>query len=216
MPSCKCGSPKSAKSELCGDCAKTDVTPKKASVTRKAPLHRRLKDAVSPETVERALLAYAVMGSKQRAAEYLGTLGIQVVPNTIETWATSTFADRYGEICDQNDDRISKVTAAEMQNNIRGMNDLVTDYIGRMKESAHTIKPSDLPSALRNVAVAQGVTHDKVNIIRGRPSSIVEHRSIDDILRKLSGFKVATVIDSTAIELPESSDEPEANPEKAP
>ena len=158
----------------------------------------------------------ATTGSATRAEEYLANTSTPVSRTAIARWARVDHADRYAEICDKEDDRISRVTAAEVQDNIRTATQVQTLYLDRMLETADRLRPEDLPSAFRNVAVGQGVNHDKVNIIRGRPSSIVEHRSIDDILRKLSGFKVATVIDSTATEIPEQlGSEDDSIPQKA-
>jgi hypothetical protein len=61
-------------------------------------------------------------------------------------------------------------------------------------------KARDPAAVLRNVATAQGITVSKILELSGRPTSIVEHRSAQDIVARLASL--GAVVDSTARELP--------------
>lgn len=65
------------------------------------------------------------------------------------------------------------------------------------------IPARDLPGALRNITTAEAISIDKVLALSGRPTSIVEHRSAAELVRKLAAM--GAVVDGTAAEIPAES-----------
>ncbi|MBA2707673.1 MAG: hypothetical protein H0U59_07710 [Gemmatimonadaceae bacterium] len=154
------------------------------------------------ETVERALHALALTGSAPRASKYLADKGIELGSSTILRWARDTHAERYADIAHQEDERISKLVAAEVQENIRLNTQVQGKLLQRLDETAHTLEGKGASAAYRDLAVGQAVSSDKiVNPIRGRASTIVEHRSVGDLIRRLQALKAVEVIEGTATEI---------------
>jgi hypothetical protein len=55
--------------------------------------------------------------------------------------------------------------------------------------------------AARNLATSRGISTDKANLLRSRPTAIVEHRSAEEILRKWAALGVIEV-DAEEIDAP--------------
>lgn len=64
---------------------------------------------------------------------------------------------------------------------------------------AGEIPKRDLPGALRNITTSKAINVDKILALSGRPTSIVEHRSAQDLVRRLASL--GAVVDGSAVEL---------------
>lgn len=62
------------------------------------------------------------------------------------------------------------------------------------------IPERELAAALRNITVSKAVNIDKLLSLSGRPTSIVEHRSPEQLVARLAA--IGAVIDGSAEELP--------------
>jgi transposase-like protein len=64
---------------------------------------------------------------------------------------------------------------------------------------ADAIPARDLPAALRNITTAEAISVDKILALSGRPTSVVEHRSAGELVKRLAAL--GAVVDGTATEL---------------
>ena len=71
-----------------------------------------------------------------------------------------------------------------------------------MDAQADELSARDTAGALRNVSVAKAVNIGKASAIRGRPTEVVSHRSLESLRRTLVAKHPGLVVDSTAEELP--------------
>ncbi len=211
MPSPKkpcpdCGTPINPQSTRCSSCNAKHFNKSRGPIQVPSGVPSTMRPGEShssPETVERALHALALTGSGARAQRYLEDKGITTVQaSTIVKWARGKHSERYAEIAHQEDERISKLVAAEVQENIRLNTQVQGKLLKRLDETAHTLEGKGASAAYRDLAVGQAVSSDKiVNPIRGRASSIVEHRSVGDLIRRLQALKAVEVIEGTATEI---------------
>jgi hypothetical protein len=74
--------------------------------------------------------------------------------------------------------------------------------LGELAHLAPRIK--DASAAAKNLATTAAIASDKIALMEGRPTAIVEHRTADDVL---AGLKRAGFIDTTATELPDTQDD---------
>lgn len=66
----------------------------------------------------------------------------------------------------------------------------------RMADALPKLDVRDIPGAARNISTARAISVDKLQVLAGRPSSIVEHRSTAELVSQLGG-----VVDGQAEEL---------------
>lgn len=65
------------------------------------------------------------------------------------------------------------------------------------------IPAKDLPSALQRLTTAKAINIDKILVMSGRPTQVVEHRSAAELVRRLA--RLGAVIDGSAEEVTEAA-----------
>jgi hypothetical protein len=72
------------------------------------------------------------------------------------------------------------------------------------------LKPAEAASSLRNLTTSRGISTDKASALRGLPTEITEHRSVEEIFLKWErqGFLNGSdeTVDSTADEITDQKD----------
>lgn len=172
-----------------------------------------LIDAPIDDRVQLGLTALALCrGNSTDAEQMLANEGHDVPAATLRRWRTRDHVALYEEI------RANRATQVE-RTVINDARDLAIAYaeLERVAIVETTAKLAsgdvkDPSTVLRNAAVAKGVNIDKFLILDGRPTSISEHRTRDDIFKELER---EGMIDSTAEEIPPEAFRTEAHETKA-
>jgi hypothetical protein len=88
----------------------------------------------------------------------------------------------------------------------RRSQELEAEIVEKLWDSLNDLKPAELANALRNVGVSKAINLDKAQLMRGKPTEIVERRDADQLIRTLQAAGVIHV-DSDAEEIEEAQDD---------
>lgn len=146
---------------------------------------------------ERAFIGLALAGDNaQRAAEQLG-----MPASTLRDWRREHRPEY---------ERVRKELAPKLEATVVAEMYAFVIEAGRVKRLAleataqaiedGEIRGKDLPSALKSISIAEAVAVDKILVLSGRPTSVVEHRSAQEIVAELA--RRGAIVDATAVELP--------------
>ena len=159
--------------------------PLKATIKR-APARVRF----TPQERERALVAFAwAGGNSRRAAEDLANQEedpIRVNRKTIWRWATEKYPAEYERVLAEEWPQIKALTAE--RHRAVGETAMTAELKGEAYREALAegkIPPRDLAGSARNAAVSGGIHNQHSALLRGEPTERTEHRSSEEILRKL-------------------------------
>lgn len=136
--------------------------------------------------IDTALIALAFTGgSPKKASALLADKGIDIDAKTLSRWKNATHADRYAEIQQQHGPEIE-------QHLIAVSRELAVLYSEGERIAAQAtidaIERGDLkdPSgAMRNFAVARGISTDQMLKLDGRPTEIVVTGDARDLLNEI-------------------------------
>ena len=150
----------------------------------------------TPEQVETALTAIATTGSMKEAAELTG-----IPYTTVTTWRYK-YADKYERIKEKRAPEIEQAVIRNLREIMARSGNAVLLSIDKAVEQLEAGDVKDAAAYARNLATTQAIAADKMLLLDGRPTSISEHRTVDDELRELErlGF-----FDTTCEEEPPDS-----------
>lgn len=152
--------------------------------------------AYDKPTIERALAEVAYTGgSCTIASRRLRDAGLDIPRQTLEFWKTEGHTQLYAEIQAEVAPRIRERVADECES-------LAVAYAQAERDTLATFSPQDLdakdrPGAIRNLATAKAINVDKMQLLRDKPTTIVQKQDAEELLRALA-------IDTTAEDLPPS------------
>ena len=127
-----------------------------------------------------------------------------MVPHqTLALWVTSSHVGRYEHIRSEVVPRVYAKLAQEAEDLARKYAEAEQATLDRYEEELPNLKAGEVANALRNLATSRGISTDKANVLRNRPTQIVERRSSSEILRRLAEIGV---IEGTAEEIRELPD----------
>jgi hypothetical protein len=131
------------------------------------------------EQVERGLLALAELGSSRKASAETG-----IPDKTLREWRRTTHRERFDQIRTQFLPKIRERIARDAE-------DLALRYAEAEHEALDALdvtelKPADLANALPRLATARGISTDKANVMRDKPTQITEVRGGVEIINSLS------------------------------
>ena len=156
-----------------------------------------------PETIERALTAVAISGSSYKAAEKTGTPA-----RTIREWAQKN-PERLEAIKRERAPLIDQACVAHFRDIVLNASQATLKAAELEHERINTGEVRDAAASARNLATTAAIATDKIALMEGRPTAIVEHRNPDEVLKRLQAKGL--VIDSTATELDgDEADSPSA------
>jgi hypothetical protein len=150
--------------------------------------------AYAEADIERGLTALAVLGSSDKAAAHTG-----LNARSILNWRDK-HPERYAHIEANRARLIDQACVEEFRTVLQeaAATTLIAVRAERANlEAGRTREPGQ--SAL-NMAKTAATMADKIAMMEGRPTTIIEHRTTDDILRSLE--KNGYLVDSTATEQP--------------
>lgn len=147
----------------------------------------------APHDVERGLTALAITGNSLKAAEMTG-----YSDRTIREWHNK-HAARFQAIEAKRAHLIDQACIEEFRAIVLEGARATKSAIAAAHQDINNGNTRDPAATARNLATASAIAADKIAIMEGRPTSIVEHRSADDIIKRLEALGV--VVDAEAEEL---------------
>jgi hypothetical protein len=134
---------------------------------------------------EQGLVALAVCsGNSRRAARLLADRGLPIPRSTLKQWP-DLYPDQYAAVQTRILPELKARLAEEHTALAEDLMDLSREMSARLMQEYGELPVRDLPSGVRNITVASAIHTDKARDLRGDPTTVVEHRSIADIKRRL-------------------------------
>jgi hypothetical protein len=128
---------------------------------------------------------------------------------TLQAWKRDR-ADRYGEIRARVVPEIRARMAGESEDLARSYAEAERRTLKHYVENLSGMRPAEAASSLRNLTTSRGISTDKASALRGLPTEITEHRSVEEIFLKWErqGFLNSSddAIDGTAQEITDQKD----------
>jgi hypothetical protein len=156
----------------------------------------------SAEQITNGLTAVALCGGNcVQAAEQLKAAGTPIPENTLYDWRNHRHAERYREISNELAPKI-EAHVVDLQRELAtraARAALLAVDLEHKRIALGEVK--DASTSARNLATVSGIAVDKIMSLTGRPTSIIEHRNADQILRELQAFGY---VDGTAEDVPEA------------
>jgi hypothetical protein len=160
----------------------------------------------TPEDIERALTALVISGNSLRAAEMTG-----FNDRTIRLWSEK-HPDKLARIETKRAPLIDALLVDEYRRTGLQALQVTRQALDKTAQALDEGTLKDPSSAAKNAATVSGIFTDKVAVMEGRPTSIVEHRTADDVLKNLERKRF---VDSTAEDLTEEEPQTPFLPEGA-
>lgn len=145
----------------------------------------------------RAFLALALAsGNVARASEACG-----VPETTLRRWLVKDAAE-YERVRTEVAPKLEAVILNDLRGFVLEASRVKAVALQKTLEAleADAIPQRDLPGALRNITTAEAISVDKIMVLSGRPTSVVEHRSLGQLVARLAA--IGAVVDGSAEELP--------------
>ncbi len=134
---------------------------------------------------ERGLVALALCsGNSRRAAKLLADRGLPIPRSTLKQWP-DLYPDQYAGVQTRVLPELKARLAEEHTALAEDLMDLSREMAGRLMIEYTELPVRDLSSGIRNATVASAVHTDKARDLRGEATTVVEHRSIKEIERRL-------------------------------
>lgn len=154
--------------------------------------------AYAEADIERGLTALAVLGTTGAASTHTG-----IPATTIQTWKERQ-PDRWDNIVANRARLIDQACIEEFRTIVHEAAQVTLIAVRKERENLETGRTREPGQSALNMAKTAATMADKVAMMEGRPTSIVEHRNADDILRSLEAKGL--IVNSTAEELPAASE----------
>jgi hypothetical protein len=156
---------------------------------------------------ERGLVALALTsGNTRAAARTLTEQGLRVSHQTLGNWSKRNGGEEYERVRAQVLPRVRAYAAEKHMALADSMVELAGEMGKRLKLEHQDMPIRDVAGAIRNVSTAAGISTDKARDLRGDPTAVVEHRSIEDVRRALraKGWDIeGEAVDVSADESPQ-------------
>lgn len=151
--------------------------------------------------VEKAITAIAAYRTLDEAVDYLASEGITTTEAKLKVWQDTMYADRVRKRREQIAPLIEEKLASDLLGNATLASDVTALAIQKTRELLEENKIADPSRVARDLSQVGTQAVDKRLALQGRPSQIVEHRDVSEIIRALEGMKVVVPsVESTAIE----------------
>lgn len=126
--------------------------------------------------------------------------GISVPKATLVTWKNRLHRDRYHQIREEVIPKIRARAAESAMSLAEEQAEVSAQILARIKEELPEIPARDLAGALRNVETSKAINLDKHQVLTGAPTSVVEHRSLRDLIQGLEKRGVVRIQDAEVVE----------------
>lgn len=137
--------------------------------------------------IERGLTALALAGDNSpRASKLTG-----VPQKTLRNWRTA-HPERYNEIRVERAREIDQLCISEFRDIALNANRATLNAVELERKRINTGEVRDASASARNLATTAAIATDKIALMEGRPTQIVEHRGSEDIMRGLTALGIVT------------------------
>lgn len=162
---------------------------------------KRKRRTYAPTEIQSALTTLAFFGgNSQRASDETG-----VPADTLRNWRLYDQRELYREIQEREGSRLEAIAADQALEVILRSSEVEHSLLDALGLVAHDPEQSktaaELAGALQRTVTSRGISTTKRLELTGRPTSIVEHRDGNDILRALGSKIPGLVVESTAVEI---------------
>lgn len=163
----------------------------------------------SPEEITHGLTCLATNGGNAvQAAEQLAQLGLDIPSRTLYYWRSELHPDRYRDICEEIAPQIEqRVVHLQRELAVRATNAALQAVDLEHKRIALG-EVKDAAASARNLSTVAGISVDKILSLTGRPTSITEHRTPEQAMKRLKTLHPGLFVEGTAEELPAAESAP--------
>ena len=142
---------------------------------------RRSSNFTDGQITEALTVLALCSGNKRKASERTG-----ISCSTLAQWKSKQYPDEYKRIVEKELPRVYGEIAERCEDLALTESAIEEELALKLQAEMHEMKPSDVSTALRNMAVAKAVNIDKASLVRGRPTAITERRDASELLRSLA------------------------------
>jgi hypothetical protein len=139
------------------------------------------------EEQERGLRELAnCRGHREMAAQRLAERGLPIPAKTLSHWAYQVPATRarYAELRVEVEGQVHETIAHEYENLALKALEVQSELLGDLSEKRAGLTAKELATAVNATATAGGIATDKAQVLRGKPSVIVENRNPYELIGK--------------------------------
>lgn len=163
----------------------------------------------TPEQITTGLTVLALCGGDAARAEaQLAEQGTPVPKSTLKDWRETFHPERYREISHELAPRIEEQVVHLQREIATTASRAALKALALESERLDAGQVKDAAASARNLSTVAGIATDKILSLTGRPTSVIEHRTVDESLKRLE--RLGLVVDSTATELDPSDAETQA------
>jgi len=128
------------------------------------------------DAIDRGLVYLALnYGKARKASRAMKEDGLDPIPAaTLDYWKKVSHCERYEQLRQEMEQRRDLNAAERMDALVNKALDLEEKILDQTAKGIGQIAPRDLPNAYKNLAIGSGVLQDKSNIIRNKPTEIVQ------------------------------------------
>lgn len=157
----------------------------------------------TPEEVDAGLMMLAFCGGNSgEASRRLKEQGYNLSDRVLRKFRSTTYPERYAELHRTRAQEIEDVIVTKMRETALQAADVQQRALEKTVEQLDNGELRDASTAARNAAVVQGIATDKLLTLTGRPTTVVEHRDAEDVLRGLAQRFPGLIVEGTAEEDP--------------
>lgn len=169
---------------------------------QRRPATRSIRSYTEQE-IRDGLTEMALSGGNSRlASRRLKVRGLSIPHQTLQSWVSKTQLERYDEVRREVVPRVHARIAAEHEDLARLEAEAERKALEVFLSKAENMSAAEASTAGRNWAVTRGISTDKANTMRGKPTGIVEHRvTAKELWRSLSKGVPGLVVEGTAEEI---------------
>jgi transposase-like protein len=138
-------------------------------------------------TRDAGLIALIVCGNNaERASQELAENGHQIAPRTLRDWRNKHH-DRYEELRRHVAPKVMEEVADDSAALLRRLIRMENAALDRLEAEIPEMKGADAARALQQLAVSKGINTEKVLLVRGQPTQIIEETGdADQIIARLA------------------------------
>ncbi len=153
------------------------------------------EEKVPAVKIDQGLMALVLCGGRAKeAAQHVG-----VTERTLNRWKQDN-PGRYLEIQRDKGAEIEAMALDSLRAFVVASEHVKVVALEKTLEYLESGKPRDPSAVLRNVATSQGLAISKLLELSGRPTSVTEHRNLDELLARLK--HLGATVDGIAVEVP--------------
>lgn len=116
--------------------------------------------------------------------------GLAIHSQTIQKWATVSFTNRYIEVISELKERIGERLSAKLSDVAIQGAEVQEKLIGRLDDRIDDLAPKELPGAIRNMAQANSMSIEKMQLLRGQATDRVQHMKPEEIVEELKSLDI--------------------------